>query len=92
VTPNRSIEPTHNGMGKTQFGVLAFFAAAALGPLYTVPGYSVASNVISELAVVCVAWPMLMLGAPAYQGITQRVMYLLVFAWLLFCYPRRAHA
>ncbi len=37
-------------MGKTQWGVLVFVAAAAFGPLYTVPGYSVLSNVISELA------------------------------------------
>ena len=37
-------------MSRTQWGVLAFVAAAALGPLYTAPGYSVLSNVISELA------------------------------------------
>ncbi len=37
-------------MGKTQWGVLVFVAAAALGPLYTTPDYSVLSNVISELA------------------------------------------
>ncbi len=37
-------------MGKTQWGVLLFVAAAGFGPLYTVAGYSVLSNVISELA------------------------------------------
>lgn len=38
------------GVGKTQWGLLVFVAAAAFGPLYTAPGYSVLSNVISELA------------------------------------------
>ena len=34
----------------TRFGILLFVTLAALGPLYTAPGYSLISNVISELA------------------------------------------
>jgi hypothetical membrane protein len=37
-------------MGFTRLGVLLFVALAALGPLYTAPGYSPVANVISELA------------------------------------------
>ena len=34
------------------------------------------------LAVLCVALPLSMLGFPAYHGLIQRFMYLLVFLWL----------
>jgi hypothetical protein len=40
------------------------------------------------LAVLCVVLPLSMLNFPAYQGLIQRVMYLLVFAWLWHFYPR----
>jgi hypothetical protein len=46
----------------------------------------------AALAIVCVALPLLMLNLPGYQGLSQRVMYLLVFAWLWVFYPRRADA
>jgi hypothetical protein len=39
------------------------------------------------LAVLCVALPLAMLGLPAYQGLIQRIMYLLLFAWLWLYYP-----
>jgi hypothetical protein len=44
------------------------------------------------LAVICVALPLLMLNLPRYQGLVQRLMYLLVFAWLWVYYPRTADA
>lgn len=37
-------------MAPTRIAILFFIAAVALGPLYTVDGYSPVSNVISELA------------------------------------------
>lgn len=37
-------------MSPTRLGILVFAVAVALGPLYTVAGYSPASNLISELA------------------------------------------
>jgi len=46
----------------------------------------------TALAIACVALPLLMLNMPLYQGLIQRVMYLLVFAWLWVFYPHRAHA
>ena len=46
----------------------------------------------AALVLVCVGMPLLMLQYPHYQGLVQRVMYLLVFAWLWVYYPRRAHA
>jgi len=42
------------------------------------------------LASVCVAFPLLMLALPAFQGAIQRVMYAAVFAWLWIDYPDRA--
>jgi hypothetical protein len=42
------------------------------------------------LASVCVAFPLLMLALPAYQGAIQRLMYAVVFAWLWTDYPDRA--
>ena len=46
----------------------------------------------AALAMVCVVLPLLMLNLPGYQGLLQRVMYLLVFAWLWVYYPRTADA
>ena len=40
-----------------------------------------------SLAALCVALPLAMLNVPAYQGLIQRFMYLLVFAWLWLYYP-----
>lgn len=37
-------------MASTRIGIAAFVLAVAAGPLYTVPGYSPVSNLISELA------------------------------------------
>jgi hypothetical membrane protein len=37
-------------MGYTRIAVVVFVLIVALGPLYTAPGYSATSNVISELA------------------------------------------
>jgi hypothetical membrane protein len=45
--------------------------------------------VAAVLAVACVAMPLAMLGFPAVQGLIQRAMYLLVFAWLWLVYPAR---
>lgn len=42
------------------------------------------------LALACVGLPLLMLAAPGVQGLTQRGMYLLVFAWLFLHDPRHA--
>ncbi len=39
------------------------------------------------LAVLCVALPLAMLAFPGYQGLIQRVMYLLIFAWLWKFFP-----
>ncbi|MEQ1882211.1 MAG: DUF998 domain-containing protein [Burkholderiales bacterium] len=39
------------------------------------------------LGALCVVLPLGMLAAPPYQGLIQRAMYLLVFAWLWACYP-----
>ena len=44
------------------------------------------------LALACVGLPLLMLQQPQYQGLVQRVMYLLVFAWFWVYYPRTTHA
>lgn len=46
----------------------------------------------TALAVVCVGMPLLMLQQPHYQGLVQRIMYLLVFAWFWIYYPRRGNA
>lgn len=45
--------------------------------------------IAAALAIVCVALPLLMLSLPDWQGLVQRVMYLLVFGWLWVVYPRR---
>jgi hypothetical membrane protein len=39
------------------------------------------------LGALCVMLPLGMLAMPQYQGLIQRVMYLLVFAWLWACFP-----
>ena len=44
------------------------------------------------LALACVGLPLVMLWHPAAQGIVQRFMYLLVFAWLWHRYPARTPA
>jgi hypothetical membrane protein len=41
------------------------------------------------LAVICVVMPLLMLAWPEVQGLTQRLMYLAVFAWLWCYFPAR---
>lgn len=40
------------------------------------------------LGAICVGLPLVMLSMPDYQGAVQRVMYLLVFAWLWKYHPR----
>lgn len=45
--------------------------------------------VASVMALACLGLPLLMLAHPPAQGLTQRVMYGLVFAWLWVCYPGR---
>ncbi len=44
------------------------------------------------IAALCLVLPLLMLRLPQYQGVIQRLMYLIVFAWLWACYPARARA
>lgn len=44
------------------------------------------------LAILSFALPMAMLSFPGVQGVIQRFMYGLVFAWLWACYPQRTHA
>lgn len=44
------------------------------------------------LAILCFALPMAMLSLPGFQGAIQRLMYVLVFAWLWLYYPRATHA
>jgi hypothetical membrane protein len=39
------------------------------------------------LAILCMALPLAMLGLPEFQGLIQRLMYLLVFLWLWRFYP-----
>lgn len=57
------------------------------------PGASVAHRAVAAaMALVCLGLPLLMLAHPAVQGLIQRAMYALVFAWLWACYPRRLHA
>ena len=48
--------------------------------------------VAAAMALVCLGLPLLMLAHPAVQGLIQRAMYALVFAWLWSCYPRRLQA
>ena len=48
--------------------------------------------VAAVLAVLCFVLPMAMLLLPEFQGAIQRLMYLLVFAWLWRFYPRATHA
>lgn len=51
-----------------------------------------ARGVAALLAAACVLLPLCMLWQPAVQGLVQRAMYAVVFAWLWACYPRRAAA
>ena len=44
------------------------------------------------LAVVCFAFPILMLINPEYQGIIQRAMYLQVLGWIMVMHPERIMA
>jgi len=46
----------------------------------------------AALALVCVGMPMLMFQMPQFQGLIQRAMYIVVFAWLWLFYPDRIHA
>ena len=46
----RSVDPPARGNATTRLGVVVAFAAIALGPLYTDPGYSWMRNAVSELA------------------------------------------
>lgn len=48
--------------------------------------------VAGALALLCLALPLAMLAWPAVQGLIQRVMYALLFAWLWASYPARIHA
>ena len=48
--------------------------------------------VAAVLATLCFALPMAMLWLPEFQGAIQRLMYVLVFAWLWQYYPRATHA
>ena len=47
--------------------------------------------VAAAWAVLCVALPLAMLDLPNVQGAIQRLMYLLIFAWLWRHYPRATH-
>jgi hypothetical membrane protein len=54
---------------------------------------SVISRVVAgTLALVCLAFPLAMFRFPGVQGLVQRAMYVLVFAWLFHSYPLRTHA
>ncbi len=46
----------------------------------------------ASLATVCFALPLGMLAMPAYQGVIQRLMYVVVLLWLWAYYPRNVHA
>ncbi len=48
--------------------------------------------IAGALAIVCLAFPLAMFRFPEVQGLVQRAMYVLVFAWLLHSYPLRTHA
>jgi hypothetical protein len=50
-------------------------------------GRSWRRTVALALAALCVALPLAMLAFPAYQGLIQRVMYLLIFAWVWVFFP-----
>ncbi len=47
--------------------------------------------VAAAIAALCLALPLAMLSMPGVQGAIQRLMYLLIFAWLWRHYPRRTH-
>jgi hypothetical protein len=48
---------------------------------------AIGKTVCFYLAVVCFAFPMLMLAYGDYQGLIQRLMYLQIFAWLWVMHP-----
>ena len=48
--------------------------------------------IAGALAVVCLALPLTMLWFPPLQGLVQRTMYALIFAWLWLNYPEKTHA
>jgi hypothetical protein len=79
------VDATHSALA-TVSGValtvgFGWQAAAAKFPRYR--------WLFAALAVACIGMPLLMLQAPQYQGLVQRVMYLFVFCWLWVFYPQQ---
>ncbi len=53
----------------------------------------IASKLICfHLAIVCFAFPVLMLKIPEYRGLVQRLMYVQVLGWIALQYPEKIMA
>lgn len=53
---------------------------------------AISKAVCFYLAAACLAFPLLMLARPEYQGILQRLMYLQIFLWILVNHPAKVMA
>ena len=82
------VHAAHSALG-TAAGIAITFAFAWQALSQPTPARRI---VAGGLAVLCFALPLAMLSFPGAQGVIQRLMYLLVFAWLWLYYPKRVRS
>ncbi len=98
VFGHRPISPgvAYNALAHDAHGALATAAGISISVAFIWQALrqgSVGYRVLAaSLAIACFALPLGMLAMPAHQGAIQRLMYVLVFLWLWFHYPRHSRA
>ena len=93
LSPHKPIDPTalYKSTLHELHGVLATLAGISISAGFIWQGvklkYPGPKVICFYLAVVCFAFPMMMLALNDYQGIIQRLMYLQVFIWMWVMFP-----
>jgi len=98
VFPHKPIDPTlkYNDTFHSLHGASATLAGIAITIGFVWQGvlskHTVSKLICFYLAIVCFAFPMLMLKMPDYQGLIQRLMYLQVLGWIMVKHPEKIMA
>ncbi len=83
-----------NGLVHEAHKILATLAGIAITVGFIWKGVQVKSSMRKilcyYLATVCTVFPLFMLYVPEYQGVIQRAMYVQVFLWFWFYFPRKS--
>lgn len=92
IDPSLPFDPVkHEVHGMMAIAAGISIAAGMLWQTFVAPGRS-QRLAAGAVAVASVLMPWLMLSYPEVQGLTQRLMYLAIFAWLWCYYPARLGA